>query len=79
MRADPSKVQVYIESHTIRKKIGDNWIKYPLNSNIEDFSKYGIGITLYLNFLKKISIIFTIMSIISIPSLVSNCIGNGVY
>ena len=79
MKADISKVPEYIDSHSVRKKNGNSRVKYSWKCDIEEFGQYGIGIILYLNFLKKMAIVFSVMAIVSIPALVSNCIGNGVY
>lgn len=46
-------------------------------SDISEFGDYGIGLLLYFNFLKKMIIVFSILSLIAIPSLVSNCLGDG--
>lgn len=77
-KADKKKALEYVETHSLRKKEGEQWVKYPLNCDITEFGAYGIGLLLYFNFLKKMAIIFAILSILAIPSLVSNCIGDGV-
>jgi len=77
-KADLLKTIPYIEAHSLRKKVGERWVKYPLSCDITEFGAYGIGLLLYFNFLKKMSIIFMILSIMAIPSLVSNFLGDGV-
>jgi hypothetical protein len=69
-----------VDSHSIRKQGKDKnkWEKFSLDCDLNDFSRYGVGLTLYLNFLKKMAILFSLMALISIPALVSNIIGDGV-
>ena len=57
---------------------GDEYQKYPLCLDNEEFGKYSIGVQMYFNFLKSTSIIFAFMALISILALVSNVYGGGV-
>lgn len=44
----------------------------------ENLNKYGIGLFLYFDFLKKGAYVFFLMFIISLPAFIANINGNGV-
>lgn len=50
---------------------------FSLDVDIDEFGKYGVGITLFFEFIKLSAVVFWIMSIIAIPVLYSNLTGNG--
>lgn len=52
-------------------------IPYPLGVDIEEFGKYGTGLRIFFDFIKKLAILFFIMSLIAIPALRSNSSGDG--
>ena len=44
----------------------------------EEFSKFGVGLYLYFDFFKKITIMFFIMSVFALFPLIKYCSGEGV-
>ena len=70
---------MFVEHESILKynDADGTYVPYPLMGDIDDFGNYGLGLLLYFNFLKKITIVFLIMFIISIPAIICN--GTGDY
>ncbi|CAI2374106.1 unnamed protein product [Moneuplotes crassus] len=74
--ADYDKGILYREDNNVRKLDG---AKYSLlDTDIFEFGRYGVGLYLYMLYIKHIIIVFAIMTIIAIPAFVSN-IGGGYY
>lgn len=51
---------------------------YPLTVDIESIKDYGIGLTVFLDFLNKLILFFFLMSLCATVVLYSNYNGNGV-
>ena len=68
----------YIDKNTIKEETSEGYKDYSLCTKNRIFAKYGIGLYLFLNFLLSTAIMFTIMSLIAIPAMISNGNGNGV-
>ena len=59
------------------QKVAIKYKLYPLwSTSTDSFGKYGVGIQLYFKYMKAMIILFSIMTLISIPALVSNLRGN---
>lgn len=71
---NPQKTEEYKNKWSIRRPNGQ---AYNLLVDPEVLSKYGIGLSLFFDFIKQSIFIFIAMSLISIPILISNYSGDG--
>lgn len=62
----------------MRNKIEGSYELYPLCVENEEIGKFGIGVFLYLNFIKKMAICFLLMSLVCIIPVVINILAGGV-
>jgi len=68
--ADYEKGKIWRESNNVRRPDGSNYSL--LKTDIFEFGRYGVGLYLYMLYIKYIIIAFSIMSFIAIPSIISN-------
>jgi hypothetical protein len=51
---------------------------YPINVDLEELQKYGIGIVLFYKFLKYMGFAFLVMFLLAIPQIVLSYLADGV-
>lgn len=68
---------LHLKRNSVRNKDDGKYELYPLCVENEEIGKYGIGVFLYLNFLKKMAIGFLLMSFICIIPVVINILAGG--
>lgn len=73
-KADIEKAQEYALYNTLRKE----GKKFKWNCSVDEFLNCGVGIPLYLKFLKDMAIICVVLAIVAIPAIIGNRLGNGV-
>jgi hypothetical protein len=61
----------------LHSKTSNGKVPYPMGVDIEEFGKYGTGLRIFFDFIKKLAILFFIMSLVTIPALRSNSSGDG--
>ena len=71
--ADTNKAEVHKENFVLKNPNGEgfSWI----NSTPEDLGAGGIGLEMYLVYLKQMTIFFGILSVISLPAMILNYMG----
>lgn len=55
-----------------------NKIKFPLSTDVNQLENLGVGIKLYFKFLSYFSIVFFIMTLLAIPQMYYNWVGESI-
>ena len=78
-RPDLAKAKAKADATSVRDvDENGNYKFYKLTCPDEDLNKYGIGLFLYFDFLKKAAYVFFLMFVMALPAFISNINGNGV-
>ena len=75
---DVKKAKLFQDASTLRKYINNQYTEYSIcSTDLVTLGKYGVGLELYFLLLKQLTIIFLIISFISIWPMYENYTGNG--